>query len=95
MIAVLALFACSQVAPDAYDRHDTVPSVGPDDPDNETEQTCSDMLPAPRLVRRLSQLEYANTVRDLVGILPTTEFAGDGAVDGFDNNAATLTIGAV
>ncbi len=97
MITFLSLFACNQPAePDgAYDRHDTIPDFGTYEPDEEPEPTCEDEFPAPRLVRRLSQLEYAATVRDLVGLSPTTDFAGDGAVDGYDNNAATLTIGAV
>jgi hypothetical protein len=94
MITFLALFACDPGGSgDAYDRHDTVPHVGSEDPQQEPEETCDDTLPAARVVRRLSQLEYANTVKDLVGLWPSVKFAGDGAVNGFDNNAATLTIG--
>ena len=94
MITVLALFACDPGgSSDGYNRHDTVPHAGNDTPPVEPETTCDDTLPSARLVRRLSQLEYANTVKDLVGLSPTVKFAGDGAVNGFDNNAATLTIG--
>jgi hypothetical protein len=95
VIALLALFACNPTGPGSYDRRDTVPEGEGNEPQPEQEETCADTLPAARLVRRLSQLEYTNTVMDLVGVAPTTEFAGDGAVNGYDNNAATLTIGAV
>jgi hypothetical protein len=95
MISLLALFACNPVEPDGYENRDPVPRGESNEPEESTETVCDDTLPAARLVRRLSQQEYANTVRDLVGLWPTTEFAGDGAVNGYDNNAATLTIGAV
>ena len=94
MIAFLTLFACNpDGSGDGYDRDATVPHVDQDGPQAEPEETCDDTLPSARLVRRLSQLEYASTVKDLVGLSPTVDFAGDGAVNGFDNNAATLTIG--
>jgi hypothetical protein len=94
VIAFLSLLGCNPTTPDdPYDRHDTVPHVDGGDGQDDPETTCDDTLPAARLVRRLSQTEYANTVKDLVGLYPSVEFAGDGAVNGFDNDAATLTIG--
>lgn len=52
--------------------------------------------PGPFAVRRLNNREYANTVRDLL-YLPadydvSADFPADERGDGFDNNAATLTI---
>src|SRR5262249_39996398 len=52
--------------------------------------------PAPFMVHRLNNLQYANTLRDLL-YLPATYTApadspADERGDGFDNNAATLTI---
>src|SRR5690606_20874556 len=52
--------------------------------------------PGPFMVRRLNNREYANTVRDLL-YLPadydaSEDFPADERGDGFDNNAATLTI---
>ena len=93
MIAFLSLFACNQGDPNGgYDRRDTVPHAGPDETEDTPEAACADSLPSARLVRRLSQWEYANTVHDLVGLWPSTDFANDGGVDGYDNNAAALTI---
>src|SRR5690606_17742577 len=52
--------------------------------------------PGPFMVRRLNNREYANTIRDLL-YLPADYDAAEGFPadergDGFDNNAATLTI---
>jgi hypothetical protein len=95
VISLFAILACNNGGePKRYDPRDTVPDFGDPDPD-ENEPLCSDSLPAARLVRRLSQLEYANTVYDLLGVVPTLELAPDGAVNGYDNNAGTLMIGSV
>jgi Protein of unknown function (DUF1592)/Protein of unknown function (DUF1588)/Protein of unknown function (DUF1587)/Protein of unknown function (DUF1585)/Protein of unknown function (DUF1595)/Planctomycete cytochrome C len=52
--------------------------------------------PGPFMVRRLNNREYANTIRDLLYLPPafdvTGDFPADERGDGFDNNAATLTI---
>jgi mono/diheme cytochrome c family protein len=52
--------------------------------------------PGPFMVHRLNNREYANTVRDLLYLPPTydvtRDFPADERGDGFDNNAATLTI---
>ena len=52
--------------------------------------------PGPFMVRRLNNREYANTIRDLLYLPPTfdvaADFPADERGDGFDNNAATLTI---
>ena len=96
MISLLAILACNQNGqPDGYDRRDTVPDFGTEGNDDDTPPLCSTELPSARLVRRLSLYEYANTVEDLLGVKPTVEFAADGAVNGYDNDAATLTIGSV
>ncbi|MEO7189727.1 MAG: DUF1592 domain-containing protein [Vicinamibacterales bacterium] len=52
--------------------------------------------PGPFMVHRLNNREYANTIRDLL-YLPAdfdvaSDFPADERGDGFDNNAATLTI---
>jgi hypothetical protein len=52
--------------------------------------------PGPFIVRRLNNREFANTVRDLLYLPPdydvASDFPADERGDGFDNNAATLTI---
>jgi hypothetical protein len=95
VIALLSILACNEAEPEGYDRRDTVPDFGTDGTDDGTEPLCASSLPAARLVRRLSLHEYDNTVHDLLGVRPTVEFAADGAVNGYDNDAATLTIGPV
>ena len=49
----------------------------------------------PRLLRRLTRLEYDNTVRDLFQIESAwgTSFPPDDVVDGFDGNARALRVG--
>ncbi|HEY6991328.1 MAG TPA: DUF1592 domain-containing protein, partial [Bryobacteraceae bacterium] len=52
--------------------------------------------PGPFLMRRLNNEQYANTVRELLYLQPdynaAADFPPDERGDGFDNNAATLTI---
>ena len=57
-----------------------------------SECTASADLAAP--LRRLTQLEYRNTVRDLLGVeLPADfDFPDDALAGGFDNNAAVLSV---
>lgn len=58
---------------------------------------CAAPTPGPRLLRRLSHVEYRNTVAALLG--EAAGAAADGAltadevVDGFDNHAAALVVG--
>ena len=95
MISLLMALACNQPESEGYDRRDTVPEFGNGGEEPDTEALCASSVPSARVVRRLSLNEYANTVYDLLGVSPTTEFAADGAVNGYDNDAATLTIGSV
>lgn len=85
----------------------TMPPDRSDQPDEVTRQRLAKFLrhvldtyepegppdPGPALLRRLTHLEYNNTVRDLTGVdmQPAQRFpAGGGGGEGFSNNAATL-----
>jgi hypothetical protein len=59
-------------------------------PDNCT----GDEVPAPRRLRLLTRVEYANTVADLLGIpVPTVDnLPVESVVDGFDNNAVAQVV---
>ncbi len=50
--------------------------------------------PGPAFLRRLTNLEYRQTARDLLGVSgdPSTGFPADVAQNGFDNNAESVTI---
>src|SRR5690348_11257067 len=50
--------------------------------------------PGPSFVRRLNKFEYANTVRDLLGVTddPTDQFPSEEKRLGFDNNATALQV---
>lgn len=62
-----------------------VAGMVPDDP------ACETAPPGVRGLRRLSHLEYANTMRDLLG-LEVSDLSPDRVVHGFDNNGAALTV---
>ncbi len=66
------------------------PSVPGDRP---VSQTCKAIEPGPTLIRRLTRLEYNNTVRDLLGTIsqPANVFPPETVVHSFDNEAASLT----
>ena len=55
---------------------------------------CAEPAPGRRMTRRLSHGEYANTIRDLLGMAvdARTAFAADVVVHGFDNHAAALDV---
>ncbi len=54
---------------------------------------CEDERPIPRQLRLLTRREYANTVRDLVGIdIDTASIPVEPRVRGFDNNAGAMVI---
>ena len=62
--------------------------------------SCEDLGAGPRVIRRLSHLEYDNTVRDLVAIEGELagqgeRFASDNVVNGFSKNAGALTVSAL
>lgn len=64
------------------------------DPPVKVISACTEEGSGSRILRRLSRAEYDATVRDLFGI-PSTYGASltpDVVVDGFDNNAAALTV---
>lgn len=67
-------------------------STGVCEPPDIDSDECLDE-PGERLLRRLSHPEYAATVQDLLGVTVTTQFAADVDVDGFRNDAASLTVG--
>jgi hypothetical protein len=65
------------------------------------EQACADELesceagtPGPRMLRRLTRAEYDHTIADLFGFASDwgASFTADTVVNGFDNNAAVLTV---
>lgn len=62
-------------------------------PDIVPGERCEDERPIPRQLRLLTRREYANTVRDLVGIdVDTASIPVEARVRGFDNNAAAMVI---
>lgn len=72
---------------------------GPGGPTTTTTAACTDgtIDPGPSPVRRLTRIEYDNTVRDLFGVdlgVGAT-FPADQTVLGFDNNAMGLTVTSV
>lgn len=58
---------------------------------------CANAPVARTPLRRLSRFEYANSVRDLLGVDPTpaNDLPVDEVTDGFNNNAAVLTVSAL
>ena len=65
---------------------------GDDDDDgapSPPESLCEVPQPGPSPIRRLTRLEYDNTVRDLLGddSRPAASFIGEQTIEGFDNNA--------
>lgn len=82
------IFGCSGSNPEGPEPRQI---SGPDAP-QPSECTASAELAAP--LRRLTQLEYRNTVRDLLGVEPPSslEFPVDGRAGGFDNNATVLSV---
>src|SRR5436190_21986927 len=91
LVAPLALFcACTGVV----DGQDSKPADAPAGSagttgSGGTTATVDDALPAPAPIRRLTHVEYDNTVADLLGdtSAPATNFAADVAQAGFTNNA--------
>jgi hypothetical protein len=65
---------------------------GPDDETTEEQQAALCVVDTP--VRRLTRVEYDNTVRDLFGDVtsPASGFPPEEEVHGFDNQAAALTV---
>ena len=55
---------------------------------------CPSNAITPTPLRRLTRFEYTNTVRDLLGVDPgaASELPADEVTNGFDNNAAVLTV---
>lgn len=55
---------------------------------------CTETRPGQQMLRRLTRQEYDNTIRDLFGFASKwgTKFVADNVVEGFDNNAAALTV---
>lgn len=89
LVGVVALLGCTGVI-------DPLPR-GPGSPDSELprgEWECTEPLPGPSPLRRLSHREYRNTVRDLFGWgdVEAAPFAPDPTVHGFDNEASLLVV---
>ncbi len=105
---VCALLACEEpplpagyVAPPAPGeeaRDDRVPAEMPPPPSVMPPDGCQPVAmrdPGPALIRRLTRLEYDNTVRDLIGVevtLARSSFAPEEESLGFDNNARALQV---
>ncbi len=66
--------------------------IGGDPPDDGTSESSMCVVDTP--IRRLTRFEYNNTVRDLLGDLtePASIFPPEEEVQGFDNQAAALTV---
>lgn len=56
--------------------------------------SCEAGTPGPRMLRRLTRTEYDHTIGDLFGFASDwgASFASDTVINGFDNNAAVLTV---
>jgi hypothetical protein len=56
--------------------------------------SCPTMVITPTPLRRLTRFEYANTVRNLLGVdsSPADDLPADEVTDGFNNNAGVLTV---
>ncbi len=59
-----------------------------------TTASCPSVEITPTPLRRLTRFEYANTVRDLLGVdaTPAGDLPVDEVTDGFNNNAGVLTV---
>jgi hypothetical protein len=87
LLFLLSFVACSADMPPELPEGQPAPSgpdhgpVGPSDPGRVT-------------LRRLSRLEYDNTVRDLTGttLRPAEQFPADDIAHGFDNNGDALSL---
>ncbi|MCA9714707.1 MAG: DUF1595 domain-containing protein, partial [Myxococcales bacterium] len=59
--------------------------------------SCEEIGAGPRALRRLSHVEYDNSVQDLLGVsgelgAQAASFAPDNVINGFTNNASALTV---
>lgn len=65
--------------------------------DDGTTLDCRMLQRPPTPLRRLTRVEYDNTVRDLLGttLKPASSFPPDEVADGFTNNAVVLTVSAL
>jgi hypothetical protein len=56
--------------------------------------SCPTSVITPTPLRRLTKFEYANTVKNLLGVdpSPANDLPADEETDGFDNNAGVLTV---
>jgi hypothetical protein len=63
-------------------------------PGKTTQSACATLTPGPTPLRRLTQSEYDNTVRDLLGdtTSPASQFPPDQRVGDFTNTAVALTV---
>src|SRR5947207_1352118 len=89
--AIITAASCSGVVTTPGDH-----PGGTTPPDGTTSPLCqgATVSPGPSYVRRLTRLEYNNTVRDLLGDTsnPADHFPAEERQLGFDNNAAALTV---
>src|SRR5687767_14477734 len=72
------------------------PPFVPPEPTFNLPTDCADKVidPGPALIRRMTRLEYNNTVRDLLhdSVTPADAFLPEEEFLGFDNNASALQI---
>jgi hypothetical protein len=73
------------------------PGPGPAAAGTNAAAPCVTGAPSPSPLRRLTHVEYANTVRDLLGVTlsPADTFPADPITGGFANNASVLTVTAL
>jgi len=73
----------------------SLPPVGahPLEPDR-SNPACKEIQPGPAPLRRLTRVEYDNTIRDLLGVnfKPADDFPSDDVGYGFDNIGDVLTL---
>jgi len=95
-VTVLGLACVGQVGPNGgpVDPGNTGPGPGPGNPPG-TSPGMMALVPGRAPLRRLTRVEYDNTVRALLGDTsrPALQFEGDVISDGFTNNADTQNVG--
>jgi hypothetical protein len=97
LLVVLCASCTGEIARDRSDRPAPPPATTTPTPQapNRTDPACKTGIdPGPSPLRRLTRVEYDNTVRDLLGdqSRPGRNFPGDQRALGFDNNAETATV---
>lgn len=98
-VALFAGMSCKGVVTSAGSSTGSGDPAGPVGPTGTTSPLCqgTGLSPGPTYIRRLTKLEYSNTVRDLLGDTSgvADRFPAEEIRLGFDNNATALTVSPV